>query len=149
VYADMDHWAEIRRRVLVEGLSKREACKTYKLHWTTLNKMLSHGEPPGYRRAKPVRRPKIEPVRPIIHQILQDDQKAPKKQRHTAKRIWERLRDEHGFTGQTTIVRLAVQEWKATRKEVFLPLSHPPGEAQVSVSLGSDRQSLSRPSTGF
>ena len=131
----MEQWTEIRRRVLVEGLSKREACKIYKLHWATLAKILSHGEPPGYRRVKAVRRPKIEPFLPIIHRILEEDRTAPKKQRHTAKRIWERLRDEHGFTGKTTIVRSAVQEWKAARKEVFLPLSHPPGEAQVDFGF--------------
>lgn len=137
MYCDMEQWAEIRRRVLVEGLSKREACKTFKLHWKTLQKMLSHAEPPGYRRAKPPRRPKIEPVLPIIHQILETDRSAPKKQRHTAKRIWERLRDEHGFTGKSTIVRDAVAAWKTTRKEVFLPLSHPPGKAQVDFGFAT------------
>ncbi len=131
----MEQWTEIRRQVLVEGLSRREACKSYKLHWKTLQKMLRHEEPPGYRRMKPVRRPLIEPVIPIIHQILFDDAKAPRKQRHTAKRIFERLRDEHGFPGKYTIVREVVQEWKSTRKEVFLPLSHPPGEAQVDFGF--------------
>lgn len=131
----MEQWTEIRRRVLVEGLSQRQACQIYQLHWKTLQKILSHAEPPGYRRVKAVRRPKIEPMLPIIHEILEADRSAPKKQRHTAKRIWERLRDEHGFSGKTTIVRSAVQEWKATRKEVFLPLSHPPGEAQVDFGF--------------
>ena len=56
---------------------------------------------------------------------------APKKQRHTAKRIWERLRDEHGFDGCYTIVKRRSVQWKLSRREVFLPLSHPPGEAQV------------------
>ena len=101
----MEQWTEIRRRVLVEGLSRREACNSYKLHWKTLQKMLRHAEPPGYRRVKPVRRPRIEPVIPIIHQILADDAKAPKKQRHTAKRIWERLRDEHSFPGKRPRLR--------------------------------------------
>ena len=70
MYANMEQWAEIRRRVLVEGLSRREACKSDKLHWKTRQKMLRHAEPPGYRRWKPVRRPLIEPVISIIHQIL-------------------------------------------------------------------------------
>ena len=56
MYANMEQWTEIRRRVLVEGLSRREACKIYNLHWKTLQNMLSHAEPPGYRRVKPVRR---------------------------------------------------------------------------------------------
>lgn len=135
VYADMEQWAEIRRQVLVEGMSKREACKRYAIHFLTLKKILSHEEPPGYRRAKPPTRPLTAPVLPIIRQILDDDTKAPKKQRHTAKRIWERLREEHGFTGCYTSVKDAVREMKVGRKEVFLPLSHPPGEAQVDFGF--------------
>jgi transposase len=135
VYANMEQWAEIRRQVLVEGLSRREACRIYQLHWNTLQKILTHEEPPGYRRVKPVRRPIIEPVLPIIHQILTSDCRQPKKQRHTAKRIWQRLRDEHGFTGKYTVVTDAVRAWRQTQKEVFLPLSHPPGEAQVDFGF--------------
>jgi transposase len=135
VYADMEQWAEIRRRVLTGELSKREACRQYDLHWLTLKKILSHEEPPGYRRTKPPRRPKIDPVLPVIRQILADDAKAPKKQRHTARRIWQRLRDEHGFTGGYTIVKDAVRRLQVGREEVFLPLAHPPGEAQVDFGF--------------
>ena len=135
MYANMEQWTEIRRQVLVEGLSKRQACQDYQVNWKTLQKVLGHAEPPGYRRRKPVRRPIIEPVLPLIEQILQDDTKAPKKQRHTAKRIWERLRDEYGFPGGQSSIRAVVREMKATRKEVFLPLSHPPGEAQVDFGF--------------
>jgi transposase len=59
------------------------------------------------------------------------DSQAPKKQRHTAWRIFERLREEHGFVGGYTTVKDAVRAWKQSHREVFLPLSHPPGEAQV------------------
>ena len=135
VYADMEQWTEIRRRVLVDGLSKREACKQYEIHWLTLKKILTHAEPPGYRRLKPPARPTIAPVLPIIRQILDADAKAPKKQRHTAKRIWQRLRDEHAFQGGYTSVKEAVRELKVGRKEVFLPLSHPPGEAQCDFGF--------------
>lgn len=131
----MEQWTEIRRRVLVAGLSKRQACKQFAINWKTLRKILTHAEPPGYRRVKPPRRPTIEPVLPIIRQILDDDAKAPKKQRHTAKRIWERLKAEHAFAGGYTSVKDAVREWKVGRKEVFLPLSHPPGEAQVDFGF--------------
>src|SRR5215468_8198068 len=131
----MDQWAEIRRRVLTGEISKREACRLYDIHWLTLKKILSHEEPPGYRRLAPPRRPTIEPVLPIIRQILDDDTKAPKKQRHTARRIWQRLRDEHGFTGGYTTVKDAVRRLQVGREEVFLPLSHPPGEAQVDFGF--------------
>jgi transposase len=135
VYTDMEQWTEIRRRVLVEGMSKRQACKQFVINWKTLQKILTYPEPPGYRRVKPPRRPTVEPVLPIIRQILDEDATAPRKQRHTAKRIWERLRDEHGFKGGYTSVKVAVRELKVGRKEVFLPLSHPPGEAQVDFGF--------------
>ena len=115
MYADMEQWTEIRRRVLVEGMSKRQACQHFQINWKTLRKMLTHEEPPGYRRAKPPRRPTIEPVLPILRQILDDDTKAPKKQRHTAKRIGERLKAEHDFKGGYTSVKDAVRELKVGR----------------------------------
>ena len=55
MYTDMDNWAEIRRRVLADGLSGRAACREYKIHWKTLKKILDNTEPPGYRRTKPKR----------------------------------------------------------------------------------------------
>lgn len=131
MYTDMENWAEIRRRVLVDGLSKRAACREYDLHWDTLAKILSHAEPPGYRRTAPRPRPKLDPFLGVIHQILEADRKAPRKQRHTTNRIFQRLRDEHGYQGGLTAVKQAVGAWKARTAEVFVPLAHPPGQAQV------------------
>ena len=128
---DMEFWKEVRRLVLTNELSKRAACKKYGLGWHTLAKILAHDEPPGYRQAQPRKRPKLAALLPIIHQILADDRQAPKKQKHTARRIFERLRDEHGYLGGETVVKDAVRAWKQSHREVFLPLSHPPGEAQV------------------
>ena len=67
----------------------------------------------------------------IINQILEEDKSRIKKQRHTARRIYERLRDEHGFTGGITIVTDYVRERRRRTREVFVPLSHAPGHAQV------------------
>ncbi len=131
MYTDMENWAEIRRRVLVDGLGKRAACRQYGIHWDTLTKILEHPEPPGYRRTAPRPRPKLDPFLGVIHQILEGDRKAPKKQRHTTRRIFERLRDEHGYQGGLSIVKEAVAAWRARSAEVFVPLAHPPGEAQV------------------
>jgi len=131
VYTDMENWAEIRRRVLVDGLSKRAACRAYDIHWDTLKKILDNPEPPGYRRTAPRPEPKLAPFLPVIHQILRDDRKAPRKQRHTARRIFERLRDEHGYKGGLTVVKEAVAAWRRRCAEVFVPLAHRPGEAQV------------------
>ena len=134
MFTDMEKWAEIRRRVLNEELSKRAACAEYEIHWDTLQKILTHPEPPGYRRKKP-RRSKLEPFLPIIHEILESDRKVHRKQRHSSKRIFERLRDEHEYDGGKTIVQEAVSAWKQQRREVFLPLSHRPGEAQVDFGF--------------
>src|SRR5262245_40129865 len=127
----MELWAEIRRRVLTGEISKREACREYDLHWQTLNKILANDEPPPFRPKAPRAKPRLGPFLPIIHQILEADRHAPAKQRHTAERLFQRLRDEHGYAGCASIVRSAVHDWRQSRAEVFVPLAHPPGEAQV------------------
>jgi len=127
----MEFWKDVRRQVLTGELSKRGACQQYGLGWHTLTKILAHDEPPGYRKSRPRPKPKIDEFLPVIDQILVDDRQAPKKQRHTAWRIFERLRDENQFSGKYTIVKDAVRVWKQSHQEVFLPLIHPPGEAQV------------------
>jgi transposase len=130
----MEKWAEIRRRVLNGEMSKRAACAEYEIHWDTLDKILTHSEPPGYRRTKP-RESKLESFLPVIEEILKSDREVHRKQRHTAKRIFERLVDEHGYEGGETIVKDAVRSFKQKHREVFLPLSHPPGEAQVDFGF--------------
>src|ERR1700678_481042 len=125
----MENWAEIRRRVLAEGLSGRAACREYKIHWKTLKKILDTPEPPGYTSTKPQRDSILDPLLPVVHQILEDDKKAPKKQRHTAKRIFDQLRAEKGYQGGLPSVKDAVRAWQTRTAEVFVPLAHPPGQA--------------------
>jgi transposase len=93
--------------------------------------MLEFSLPPGYARKKPVERPKLGPWVGIIDQILTEDQGQPKKQRHTAKRIWDRLKAEHSFPGGYTIVKDYVRQARLRHKEVFVPLEHAPGDAQA------------------
>jgi len=124
-------YAQVRRSVIVEGLSEREAVKRFGLARETVRKMLRYRIPPGYRRNKPVRRPKLEAFTGIINQILNDDRERPRKQRHTAQRIFDRLRDEYEFTGGYTIVKDYVREKKLGGQEMFVPLRHPPGDAQA------------------
>ncbi len=124
-------YAEVRRSVYVEGLSERGAARRFGLARETVRKMLRYSVPPGYRRAHPVRCPKLDGFTGVIDQILGDDQQRPKKQRHTAKRIWERLRAEHAFTGGYTIVKDYVREQALGGQEMFVPLAHPPGDAQA------------------
>jgi transposase len=78
----------------------------------TVRKMLEYSAPPGYRRQKPVGRPKLGPWQPAIDVIVQEDKSWPRRQRHTAKRIFERLREEHGYTGGYTIVKDYVRQVK-------------------------------------
>lgn len=127
----VERYAAVRRFVLIEGHSRREAALVFGLHRDTVAKMCGFSEPPGYRRSVPPKKPKLDPFIPIIDAILEADREAPRKQRHTAKRIFERLRDEHGFTGGITIVTDYVREARQRRAEKFIPLHHPPGHAQV------------------
>ena len=124
-------YAQVRRSVFVEGISEREAARRFGLARETVRKMLRYAVPPGYRRQQPVRRPKLDRYTSVIDQIFQADQTQPKKQRHTAKRIFERLRDEHDFSGGYTIVKDYVREKKLGQQEMFVPLEHPPGDAQA------------------
>lgn len=100
------------------------------MHWQTLRKILGHSEPPGYRMERPRPAPKLGRYLGRIEAILEADQAMPRKQRHTAKRIFERLR-EAGYGGGYTAVKEAVRRLTARRQEVFVPLTHPPGEGQV------------------
>ena len=126
----VESYLRVRRAVMVEGMSIREVSRMFGLHRDTVRKMLAYSVPPGYRRQTRPRRPKLEPFTGVIDRILEDDHKVPRKQRHTAKRIFERLRDEYGFDGQYTIVKDYVREHRRRTKEMFVPLSHPPGHAQ-------------------
>ena len=134
MYTDMEQWAEIRRRVLVEQVSQRQILRETGMHWKTLQKILQHSEPPGYRREVPFNKPKIGPFLDRVRQILEDDRRVPRKQRHTAKRIFERIQQE-GYTGGYTQVKEAVREIKQKGQEVFVPLIHRPGEAQVDFGF--------------
>ena len=69
----------------------------------------------------------------MIDAVLEGDSKVSRKQRHTARRIFERLRDEHGFEGQYTIVKDYVRERRRRTQEMFVPLSHAPGHAQCDL----------------
>ena len=127
----MELYARVRRAVFVEGVSEREAAQRFGLARETVRKMLRYAAPPGYRRQKPIRRPKLDAYTPIIDQILEADLTLPKKQRHTAKRIFERLRDEHDFAGGYTIIKDYVRLKRTSQREMFVPLTHPLGHAQA------------------
>jgi len=116
--------------VLVEGQSKRSVMAEEGLHWETLQKMLAHAAPPGYRRSVKRAR-KIDAYADWVRGVLDADGLVPRKQRHSAKRIYDRLRTERGYEGGYTAVKELVAEIQTLKQEVFVPLSHRPGEAQV------------------
>ena len=124
-------YARIRRAVMVDGLSRREAAKRFGVHRNTITKMLQFSVPPGYRRRERPASKKLGPCMAWIDAILEGDRSVHKKQRHTAHRIFERLRDEQGFSGGYTIVREYVAEATLRAREMFVPLSHRPGHAQA------------------
>jgi transposase len=127
----MHQWTEIRRLVLTKQKTKRAICKEYHLHWKTLQKILQHAEPPGYQQRQQRAKPKLARFLPVIHEILEQDKQSPPKQRHTIKRIFDRLRSEYAYDGGISVVGDAVRAWRAGTAEVFMPLSHPPGQAQA------------------
>ena len=90
----VDLYSRVRRACHVDGMNKSAAGRLFGIDRKTVAKILKHSVPPGYRRAARPPRPKLDPFIPVIDQILEDDKRVIKKQRHTAKRIFERLRDE-------------------------------------------------------
>ena len=127
----MEIYGRIRRAVLVEGKSERAVAREFGVARETVRKMLRYAVPPGYRRKEPPKRPKLGPWLGVIDAILEDDKNHPKKQRHTAKRIFERLRAEHAYTGGYTIVKDYVRAATLRCREMFVPLTHAAGTAQA------------------
>ncbi|MEM9431839.1 MAG: IS21 family transposase [Pseudomonadota bacterium] len=113
------------------GLGHRAAALRFGIDRGTVAKTIAHPTPPGYQRKVPVRRPKLADHETFIEQILDDDENAPRKHRHTAQRIFERLRDERGVDCGYSTVPDYVRSRRQVRKEVFVPLAHSPGHAQA------------------
>src|ERR1035437_9472683 len=116
----MDAWTEIRRKVLVDGVSKGSVLRDYGIGHQALAKILANPERPGYQMSEVRRKPVLGPFLGVIDEILAADREAPPKQRHTAKRIFERLGTEFGYTGCYSQVQTAVASAKRYSKEVFV-----------------------------
>ena len=127
----MDVYEGVRRFVMIDGGSRREAARVFGISRETVDKCLAFSAPPGYRLSTPRPKPKLGPYLGLVDAILAADVDAPVKQRHSAKRIWERLRDEYGYAGGYDRVKEAVRERRRRLKEAFVPLAHPPGHAQA------------------
>ena len=128
------HTVDLYRTVRLacrDGMSQRAASRCFGIARESVRKMLRFSVPPGYRRTAPIRRPKLDGFTDLIEQWLSEDRTRPRKQRHTAKRVFDRLRDEYGFRAGYTIVKDYVREHRRRRREMFVPLVRPPGDAQA------------------
>ncbi len=127
----MEVYLRVRRAHFHEGLSGRAIARDFGISRDSVAKMLAYSEPPGYQRTLAIKRPKLDAFTDQIDIWLAEDKGRPRKQRHTAKRIFDRLRAECEFTGSYTIVKDYVRSQKRGGKEMFVPLSHPAGQAQA------------------
>ena len=87
------HTVELYRKVRLacrEGMSARAAARHFGISRESVRKMLQFSVPPGYRRTAQVRRPKLDGFTELIDQWLEEDRRGPRKQRHTAKRVFDR-----------------------------------------------------------
>jgi transposase len=113
------------------GMSERAAASYSGISRASVAKMTLFSAPPGYQRTVQIKRPKLDSFTGFIDQWLQEELCRNRKQRHTAKRVFERLRDEHGFKGGNTTVKNYVREYGRRSREMFVPLAHAPGHAQA------------------
>lgn len=125
----------IRKLHFLEGWSIRKINRQLPVSRQTIRKMLKDSEIPKYKLEKSRPSPVMDQYRPILTQWIIDDQAAPPKQRHTATRMYERLRDEYQFTGASSTVRRVVAQLRQSVPECFIPLTAAPGE-QIQVDFG-------------
>ncbi len=110
-----------------DGMSIRALARQFHHSRRKIREVLKSPEPREYTRTKRPLAPKLGRFVPIIDEILQADEEAPKKQRHTAMQIFRRIAKE-GYTGGYDQVRRYVASRRRMVRETFLPLDHPPGQ---------------------
>lgn len=110
-----------------DGMSIRELARRFHHSRYKIRGILSSPEPKRYQRLKPPASI-VEPFQATIDSILAADEQAPRKQRHTAARLYRRLRQEYGYSGSYERVRLYLCSRLQQQREVFIPLDHDPGQ---------------------
>jgi transposase len=131
---------QIRRDRDREGLSIRALARRHGVHRRAVRQALASPLPPVKRSPQGRPAPRLGAYRAIIDAWLEADREAPRKQRHTAKRVWRRLVDEHGVDVAETTVRDYVRQRRRAMGwpvgEVFVPQVHAPG-AGAQVDWGA------------
>jgi transposase len=122
----VDEYARIRQAHRIDKLSIRQLARRFHHSRRKIREILGVPEPKPYRR-RPMASV-VDPVKPVIDEILRADEAAPRKQRHTAAKIFRRLRDEHGFAGGYDRVRRYLRTRERSHRETFIPLDHDPGQ---------------------
>lgn len=112
----------IRKKVLREGWSIRKTARKLEISRQLVRKCLKDADPPKYQLTVARPSPVLEPFKPIIDQWLAEDEQRPRKQRHTGRRVWERLVEEYGFKGAESTVRRYVGQRRRQQREVYVPL---------------------------
>ncbi len=113
-----------------DGWGIRKIARRLDVSRQTVRKVLgSPAEPPRYRKKGPRPQPVMGPYLGVLKEWLEADKEAPRKQRHTAHRAYDRLVEEYDFPGSEVTVRRAVRELRGRLTEVFVPLEAVPGKA--------------------
>lgn len=130
----MEQFERIRRDQAREGLSIRELARRHGVHRRAVRQALADPVPPPKRAPDSRPAPKLGAYRALIDEWLRGDQQVPRKQRHTARRIWQRLREEHGAdVSERQVDRyVAAARRELGEVEAFVPLVADAGvEAEV------------------
>ena len=134
----MELFEGIRRDKREEGLTVRALARRHKVHRRTVRQALASALPPP-RVVPPRAAPVMGPLRPIIRAWLVADREAPRKQRHTARRVWQRLVEEHSAPVAESTVRGYIRSLRAELGsgigQVTIVACHPPGE-EAEVDFG-------------
>jgi transposase len=137
----VEQFEVIRRQHRDEGVSIRELARRHRVHRRTIRQALKDAVPPA-RKTPERQAPALGPHEAIVRQWLVADQAAPPKQRHTARRVWQRLRDEQGAQVAESTVRAFVAKVRSELArdvtKVTVPQTHVPGE-EAEVDFGEFR----------
>ena len=123
----VDEKETIRRLYFIQRHSMREIAKELRHSRRTVKKAITDASVPECHLTVPRTSPVMDPFKAIIEKWLEEDKRQPKKQRHTALRIYTRLVGEHNFSGGERTVRQYVSRLKPNFQEMFIPLEFDPG----------------------